>query len=146
MPGPPPKHPSQRLRANAAPLMMQLPSEGYKGEIPPFPLDRPSRAEEERWELVWRLPQAAAWVKMRITLVVARYVRNCLLVENDNHTTVAIAHLHSEIRQLEDRLGMSPLALRRLMWEISSDEVDERRDERPRRRLVALDTDDAAEA
>ena len=146
MPGPAPKHPSQRLRANAAPMMMQLPSEGYQGPIPEFPFDRASKPELERWEEVWRLPQAAAWIKMRITLVVARWVRNCLLVENDNHTTVAIAHLHAEIRQLEDRLGMSPLALRRLLWEISSDGVDERRDERPRRRLIALDTDDAAEA
>jgi hypothetical protein len=126
--------------------MLKLPAEGYQGEYPEFPLYNASRMELERWAELWRFPQAAAWVNMYIQHIVARYVRDCLLVENDNHTTVAIAHLHSEIRQIEDRLGLSPLALRRLSWEISTDEVEERREAQPRRRLIALESDNAAEA
>ena len=65
-----------------------------------------------------------------------------MLVES-GHTTVAIAHLHAEVRQLEDRLGLSPLALLRLRWEIAADEVDEAREastaSSPRRRLKAVD-------
>jgi hypothetical protein len=126
--------------------MVKLPAEGYRGKFPDFPLDNATGAEIYRWKHLWRTSQAAAWIKMDIELMVARYVRNCILVENDNHTTVAIAHLHSEIRQLEDRLGLSPLALRRLAWEITEDEVADKRDDKPRRRLVALETDNAAEA
>jgi len=83
---------------------------------------------------------------MYIDDAVARYVRNCLLVENDSHTTVALAHLHSEIRQLEDRLGLSPLALLRLRWEIVPDEVAEKKEEKSsaKRRLRAVDPDAAS--
>ena len=128
--GPAPKHPDQRRRRNSTPGMIQLPVEGYDGPIPEWPLSFPSDLELARWEKLWRTPQAMMWVRMHIDDAVARYVRNCLLVENDSHTTVALAHLHSEIRQLEDRLGLSPLALKRLGWEIVPDEVAEKRDER----------------
>jgi hypothetical protein len=33
----------------------------------------------------------------------------------------------SEARQLEDRLGLTPKAMRLLLWEIASDELAERR-------------------
>ena len=144
--GPPPKHPDQRRRRNATTGITQLPMEGYQGPIPDWPLTEPSPAELARWEKLWRSPQAAMWVRMYIDDAVARYVRNCLLVENDSHTTVALAHLHSEIRQLEDRLGLSPLALLRLRWEIVPDEVAEKKEEKSsaKRRLRAVDPDAAS--
>jgi hypothetical protein len=39
-----------------------------------------------------------------------------------------------EARQLGDRLGLTPLALLRLRWEITEDEVGQRRQEQTSRR------------
>lgn len=144
--GPPPKPDGQRRRRNATPGTIQLPMEGYQGPVPDWPLDYPSPRELARWEKIWRSAQAAMWVRMHVDDMVARYVRNCILVENDSHTTVALAHLHSEIRQLEDRLGMSPLALLRLKWEIVPDEVEEKKQEKTsaRQRLRIADPDSAS--
>jgi hypothetical protein len=54
--------------------------------------------------------------------IVARYVA---LVGTDSDDPRLLA----EVRQLEDRLGLNPLAMRRLGWEIASDEVQAKRTE-----------------
>jgi hypothetical protein len=108
----------------------------------------------ERWERLWKTPMAKAWVRMHIDLIVARYVRCALMIEGGyddeegeegerkRALTVATAHLHSEVRQLEDRLGLSPLALLRLRWEIAEVEVgDESVAPAPKRRLKVADPD-----
>ena len=54
-----------------------------------------------------------------------------------------VAGLLGEVRQLEDRLGLSPMAMLRLRWQISSDEVAEKRQERVtsgRTRVRAVET------
>jgi hypothetical protein len=144
--GPPPKPPEQRRRTNATLAMVQLPLEGYKGTPPEFPLDNPSWRETERWATLWRLPVAVMWARQRCELVVARYVRNCISIENGG-VSVATAHLSAEVRQQEDRLGLSPMALLRLRWEVMPDQVEEQRDTRERgvRRLRAVDPSVAAE-
>lgn len=138
--GPPPKPADQRRRRNATIAMTQLPAEGYKGKIPNFPLDDATRAEQARWTKLWRSPQAAMWSRMQIELVVARYVRNCLTIEA-GHVSVASAHLNAEVRQQEDRLGLSPLSMLRLRWEIVPDETGEQREVRQSsaRRLRAVE-------
>jgi hypothetical protein len=112
--------------------------EGYDGPVPDWPLHGCTDRELERWERLWKTPMAKAWVRMHIDLIVARYVRCAIMVEggydDDDDAedrerkralTVATAHLHSEVRQLEDRLGLSPLALLRLRWEIAEPEIGE---------------------
>ena len=86
------------------------------------------------------------WARQRCELVVARYVRNCISIENGG-VSVATAHLNAEVRQQEDRLGLSPMALLRLRWEVMPDQVEEQRDTRERgvRRLRAVDPSVAAE-
>jgi len=136
--GPPPKHPDQRVRRNKAPGTIPLPAEGYGGPIPRFPLRDPIADELTRWNEVWRKPQAAMWAKMDIIEVVARYVRTAVLVET-GVLNVAGAAMASEARQLEDRLGLSPMSLLRLRWEITEDEVGQQRQARAPRRLRAVD-------
>jgi hypothetical protein len=148
--GPPPKHPADRVRRNKTPGMTQLPAEGYTGEIPEWPLEAASRTEMQRWKWLWRKPQAVLWIKDGMEDIVARYVRNCIALENGSGMTVAQAYLVSEVRQQEDRLGRSPMALMRLRWEIAADEVEEMRDENTRRgsgrpRLRAIDPGLAAD-
>ena len=143
MAGPPPKPDDQRRRRNATVAMTQLPSEGYQGPIPAWPLRTISTAERERWEWIWRTPQAAIWARSGITDVVARYVRNCLVIEDaGGDVNIAGAHLVAEVRQQEDRLGRSPMSMLRMRWEAAPNVIAEVREEDTRRgtrRLRAID-------
>lgn len=143
MPGPPPKHPSDRRRRNAAPGMVQLPAEGRRGKPPKWPLSKPRKTELGIWAELWATPQAVAWAELGWIRTVARYVR--LLYEAEKPG--AGAAVNAEVRQLEDRLGLTPMSMRRLQWEIAADEVDEKREQRAAsstRRLKAVDPAAAA--
>src|SRR5688500_8164260 len=123
MPGPPAKDPSARRRRNAAPVTTKLPATGRQGRVPAWPLSKASAAERAAWNELWRLPQAVVWERVRCSRVVARYVRLLVPVERGG----ASAFQGSECRQLEDRLGLTPLSMKRLQWEIAFDEVAEAR-------------------
>ncbi len=119
--GPPPKHPSQRRRTNATIALTQLPAEGRHGHPPDWPLPRPNAAERAVWEELWTTPQSVQWEKLGWTRAVARYCRS--LVEAEKRD--AAASLLGEVRQMEDRLGLTPMSMLRLRWEISPSETVE---------------------
>lgn len=120
MPMPPKVDP---VRRNARIGPRKLPADGRREPAPRWPLaDVLSTREIARWEELWKLPQAIAWEQLGYTAVVARYVRFALAAEAMNKDAM------SEARQLEDRLGLTPKAMRLLLWEIASDEVVEKRD------------------
>lgn len=114
MPGPAPKPAGQRRRTNAAPGTILLPSEGRSGPAPQWPLavDEPSS-----WGSLWRLPQAVAWERLHLTRVVARYAATLEVAESPDGSAAILG----EVRQLEDRLGLSAMSMLRLRWEISAD-------------------------
>ncbi len=112
--GPAPKPASQRRRQNKTNAVMRLPKTGRTGPVPPWPLSkRMTKPESALWTELWGTPQAVAWETFGWSRVVARYVAVTLLAE-----TTFSAPLLSEARQLEDRLGLSPMAMLRLRWEI----------------------------
>lgn len=53
------------------------------------------------------------WASMSIERVIARYVMVACLAEQTQQ-----AGLLTEVRQLEDRLGLTPLSLQKLQWKI----------------------------
>jgi hypothetical protein len=125
MPGPAPKATVVRKHPRAG--LVLLPPEGYQGPVPDWPLPgRQLKTEKELWATLWRSPQAAAWVTMGETTirVVARYARYAIMGELGNDKAAA------EARQLEDKLGVTPKAMRMLLWVIAPDEVAEKRDDR----------------
>ena len=138
-------HPNAR-RQNVKPPKLQLPAEGYKGPTPAWPIAGLDPPEWDRWQVLWTLPQAAMWAKLHLELIVARYVRDVLLVESGQSSTAASSNLRAEVRQLEDRLGLNPIAMLRLDWEIASDELSDKREEtlKPARRVRAVDSGEAA--
>lgn len=141
MPGPPPKPDSQRRRRNAVAPAQRLPADGRPGPAPDWPLPRATKTEEKLWADLWATPQAAAWERLGWERVVARYTRVLLKAER-----TMLAALLSDVRQMEDRLGLTPLAMLRLRWEIAADEIAEAREEKePRVRLVEA-VDPTAEA
>ena len=122
MPGPAPKDPTSRRRRNASVGKMLLPAGGREGDVPVWPL---AVDEPEVWAGLWRQPQAVFWERNMLARVVARYA---MLLEA-SETPDASAALLGEVRQLEDRLGLNPKAMRSLLWEVTEDEVAEKRDE-----------------
>lgn len=118
--GNPPKFDPIRRNKRSGPL--QLPAEGREGAPPVWPLGgRQSAAEKRAWAALWATPQAVAWERLGWTRVVARYCRVMLAAEMLDKDAMA------EARQLEDRLGLTPKAMRLLLWEVATDEVTEQR-------------------
>lgn len=179
MPGPPPKHPSQRRRTNPTVALTRLPAEGRKGKPPAWPLipdvvmtarrdlaeakvdqfqhERAELLEEGRptgvierkidgalerltilnrqldaqqgleaqlWADLWKLPQAVEWERQGWLRDAAQYVRFKVLAE------LGELDAAKEARMWSDRLGLNPVAMLRLRWEIARDELAEKRTER----------------
>lgn len=61
------------------------------------------------WVDVWSWPQAIVWEEIGCERLVARYVMKLLLSEKADAPVALLA----EVRQLEDRLGIGPLAMRK---------------------------------
>lgn len=118
----PPKFDPARRNARTGPL--KLPAEGRPGDPPAWPLPgKMSVAETAAWAVLWATPQAVAWERLGWTRTVARYCR--VMVEAERRNAPAKALM--EARQLEDRLGLTPKAMRMLLWEVTADEVGEQR-------------------
>jgi hypothetical protein len=119
--GPPPKQNARRPNRGLGAPLVALPSTGRGGKAPAWPLSAASKAERDVWTGLWRLPQAVEWERLSVARVVARYARLLVRVEDDDAST----RLMNEVRQLEDRLGLNPVALVRLRWRIGDGEPTE---------------------
>lgn len=78
--------------------------------------------EATLWGDLWRLPQAVQWERLGWTRDVAQYVRHKVMAELGDMDGA------KEARQWSDRLGLSPMAMLRLRWEVVADEVTARRE------------------
>lgn len=127
MPGPPPK--KNARRRNARPDWVKLPAGGRTGDPPAFPIAPPVDTNPETgetrqaehpegldalWAELWSSPQAVQWDALGWTRVVARYALLVLASERPRASGKTL----EEVRHLEDRLGLSPMAMKRLQWEV----------------------------
>lgn len=80
--------------------------------------------EATLWKALWSTPQSVQWERLGWTRDVAAYVRHKVLGELGEIDDAR------EARQWSDRLGLTPLALLRLRWEVAEDETAKKRDER----------------
>lgn len=90
-------------------------------------LEAQAADEAELWAELWATPQAAVWERQAWFREVAQYVRWKVRAESGDLDS------GKEARQLGDRLGLTPLAMLRLRWEVSADEVGEQRQDRTAR-------------
>lgn len=82
------------------------------------------KLESSLWADLWQLPQAVQWQRLGWTRDVAQYVRHKVMAELGDLDGAR------EARQWSDRLGLSPMAMLRLRWEVTADEVGQRRESR----------------
>lgn len=99
-----------------------------RAEILSAELEVAGEQEKVLWEELWATPQAVAWEQLRWTRDVAQYVRWKIRAE------LGDLEASKESRLLSDRLGLNPLAMLRLRWEVSGDELGEQRTERTQAR------------
>jgi hypothetical protein len=113
MPGPVAKRPGQRRRRNRPQVAAVLPS------LPVVAVPEPPEGLSEPmlgwWATVWRSPMAAMWVESDVFGL--ERLAGILEVALQG---AAPAALLAEARQLEDRFGLSPMARRRLQWQIGA--------------------------
>ena len=102
-----------------------LPSEGYRGVVPNFPLPDMTDREADVWDALWSTPQACAWsMQSWRWLNVADLVR--LQVRGEAHD--APVNIATVVRQLRADLGLTPAGLKENGWAIAVDEVAARAD------------------
>jgi hypothetical protein len=107
---------------------MALPREGFRGDVPEFPLPNALGREVEVWESAWRTPQAAAWaVESWRWRTVALWVRVSVRVEDPEAPAALLGHVH----RFADQIGLTPAGMRENGWALADDEVQEKRDEKP---------------
>jgi hypothetical protein len=121
MSGPPPKPAAQRRRRNRAPAPVKLPVEKTaEKKTPTLPgAKRYSKTTRDWWATVWGSPMATVWLEADVPALV-RLATLIELLEQGEATAMVLA----EIRQLEDRFGLSPMARRRLQWEVEQAAVE----------------------
>lgn len=99
-----------------------LPAEGYKGEIPTFPLPGISEREKQVWAETWRTPQACAWSqpseRWRVRTV-ALWVRLSVRCED----VEASASLLGQLHRFADQVGLTTAGLAEMGWSVAADEV-----------------------
>lgn len=127
---------------------VKLPAGGRGGAAPRWPgPGRLDAAGRRLWRDLWKTPQAVMWERNNHLRVVARYVAALTCAEGQLAAGEPVVALLGEVRQLEDRLGLSPMALLRLRWEVAVDEVAPRRaGGSARTRLRAVDDGAVARA
>lgn len=118
--GPRPDPSSGRSDARGYSLK-SLPSAGYDGPVPDFPLPEASTRELEVWEQTWRTPQACAWSlpsESWRTATVAMWVRVRVRCEDPE----APASLFGQLHRFADQIGMTTAGLAEMGWAVATDE------------------------
>ncbi len=134
--------------------LTSLPSDGYDGPMPEFPLPRRSvfrweyedkrrfqvfdtdateavtDRERELWAWLWTTPQACAWSMPSESWrlhTIAMYVRTFVVCEGSEATAADKGSLH----RFADQVGMTTAGLAEMGWKVAVDEVSKRAAEKP---------------
>lgn len=114
-----------------------LPSEGYRGDVPDFPLPGPTDRELEVWAVLWTTPQACAW-----STQAWRWpnIGDLVRLQVRGEARDAPVNIATVVRQLRADLGLTPAGLKENGWAIAPDETAARRAERaPARKASSRD-------
>jgi len=138
--GPPMDPTSGRSDARGV-VLTALPSEGYRGDVPDFPLPGASERESELWARVWATPQACAWsIQPWRHYIVGQWVRWSVRAEDPESSASVVA----AVIRFADQIGLTPAGLKENGWAIAADEVAAKTqprpesDDEPARRLSAV--------
>jgi hypothetical protein len=140
MPGPPPKALELRQRRNKVATRATLPAEDSPitntPRLPKNPLGQWNKLTRAWWKDVWSSPQSSEFLRadlgslFRLAILVDMFWKSGKL---------AVA---KEIRLLEREFGLTPMARRRLEWQVTqTEEAKDRHDNRRARQARSVDSD-----
>lgn len=93
-----------------------LPLEGRQGDPPALPAWREwTEATRAWWAELWSTPQAVAWDQSGRSMHTLALLHHELMTTDGN-----AAKISAEMRQHEDRHGLTPKAMMQMSWRISS--------------------------
>lgn len=123
MPGPLPDPRRRRVNAPTIPTTA-LPASGRQGSAPRVPSwVKLGSAGKAWWRWAWSTPQACGWASGHEVAVARRAsLEDELLVADPGAPKRAVER---EMRELEDRFGLTPKGMAALRWEIVPDPVAE---------------------
>lgn len=106
-----------------------LPAEPFKGTRPPLPKVTGGllAATKNTWEIWWSSPMAHMWTRaewptlIRLIVMVDRVTRAL----NRGEFFTGFASMNTEIRQIQDHLGLSEKGRRDLRWQLPTDDDTE---------------------
>lgn len=105
-----------------------LPSQGYDGPVPEFPLPGLTDREAVVWADAWRTPQACAWSlpseSWRVRTV-ALWVRLSVRCETEDAPAALLGQLH----RFADQIGMTTAGLAEMGWRVAVDQLGAKRAE-----------------
>lgn len=117
----PPADPNSGRSARRGLSLSALPNEGYRGEVPEFPLEGASSRELAVWAEAWRTPQAAAWARESWRhRTVALWVRTSVRCEEPDAGAALLAQVH----RFADQIGLTPAGLKENGWAIAAAEIE----------------------
>ena len=138
----PPADPNSFRSAAKGVVLTGLPSEGYKGDVPEFPVPDVEGRVLSVWADLWRTPQAAAWALQSWRWTQVADLARLMVLSEDSRTPMGV---WTNIRQARADLGLTPAGLLENGWKIATDELSEKRAATPSRsgpsakeRLAAL--------
>ena len=126
-----------------------LPMEGYRGDVPDFPLvaipvydiywankerikefdadatEALRESELSLWAEMWSKPQAVMWAKLGLKFEVAAYVRAFL----ESTSAESNSGLKTAALRMAAEIGLSLPGMHSLRWKFSEDELGAKRDE-----------------
>lgn len=94
---------------------VELPADGFAGQIPDFPLPDALALEVDLWTELWQKPQAAAWSALGLKFQVAAYVRTYLKAT----ALDAVNGWSTVMLRMEAELGLNVPGMRANGWRIS---------------------------
>ena len=94
---------------------VELPADGFAGQIPDFPLPDALSLEVDLWAELWQKPQAAAWASLGLKFQVAAYVRTYLKAT----ALDAVNGWSTVMLRMEAELGLNVPGMRANGWRIS---------------------------
>lgn len=113
MADPIPKPDGQRRRANKPAVSGERLQVAAAAAKPELGIEEPHSRTVAWWDAIWASPMAAVWVESDVHELLA-----LADLKEMQHRGQATAAVLAEIRQMNDRYGFSPLARRRLQWEV----------------------------
>jgi hypothetical protein len=115
---PPPKPPGQRVRRNLDQKKWKTLPAARPFKLPAVPRGW-SATTRNWWKLIWESPMAAVWLESDVPALLR--LGNLLELQTKGKISAIMV---GEIRQIEDRFGLSPKSRHMLQWYIPQEAGD----------------------